>query len=49
MTLDGATNMRNISEENIFRSTVWSAFGMDKEGQGYRACQNYGPMYKWYT
>ena len=24
----------------------WNAFGMDKEGQDYRACAAYGPMYK---
>ena len=33
-------------EEKIFRPAVWSAFGMDKEGQDYRACATYGPMYK---
>ena len=25
---------------------VWSAFGMDKEGQDYRACAAYGPLYR---
>ncbi|HHU7971354.1 hypothetical protein, partial [Klebsiella pneumoniae] len=24
----------------------WAAHGMDIEGQDYRACQNYGPLYK---
>lgn len=38
--------MHNVEEEKIFRPAAWSAFGMDKEGQDYRACQNYGPMYK---
>lgn len=39
-------NMHNIEEEKIFRPAAWNSFGMDKEGQDYRACQNYGPMYK---
>ena len=39
-------SMHNVPEENIFRPAAWNAFGMDKEGQDYRACQNYGPMYK---
>ncbi|MBQ3017659.1 MAG: L-fucose isomerase [Clostridia bacterium] len=38
--------MHNVPEEKIFRPAVWNAFGMDKEGQDYRACQAYGPMYK---
>ena len=38
--------MHNGEEEKIFRPAAWNAFGMDKEGQDYRACQNYGPMYK---
>lgn len=38
--------MHNVDEEKIFRPAAWNAFGMDKEGQDYRACQNYGPMYK---
>ena len=40
--------MHNVSEEKIFRPSAWNAFGMDKEGQDYRACQTYGPMYKTY-
>ncbi|NLK74763.1 MAG: L-fucose isomerase [Clostridiales bacterium] len=39
-------SMHNVPEEMIFRPAVWNAFGMDKEGQDYRACQTYGPMYK---
>ena len=39
-------SMHNIDEENIFRPAAWNAFGMDKEGQDYRACNVYGPMYK---
>ena len=30
----------------IFRPAAWNAFGMDKEGQDYRACAAYGPLYK---
>ena len=39
-------SMHNIDEEKVFRPAAWNAFGMDKEGQDYRACQAYGPMYK---
>lgn len=38
--------MHNVPEEDIFRPSAWNAFGMDKEGQDYRACATYGPMYK---
>ena len=38
--------MHNVPEEKIFRPAAWNAFGMDKEGQDYRACKTYGPMYK---
>ncbi|MBO5197404.1 MAG: L-fucose isomerase [Lachnospiraceae bacterium] len=38
--------MHNVPEEKIFRPAAWNAFGMDKEGQDYRACMNYGPLYK---
>ncbi len=38
--------MHNVDEEKIFRPAAWNAFGMDKEGQDYRACAAYGPMYK---
>lgn len=36
----------NIDEDQIYRPAAWNAFGMDKEGQDYRACETYGPMYK---
>ena len=39
-------SMHNVDKEDIFRPAVWSAFGMDKEGADYRACQTYGPLYK---
>lgn len=38
--------MHNVPEDRIFRPAAWNAFGMDKEGQDYRACAAYGPMYK---
>ena len=39
-------SMHNVPEEKIFRPAAWNAFGMDKEGADYRACENYGPLYK---
>ncbi len=38
--------MHNVEDKNIFRPAAWGAFGMDKEGADYRACQTYGPLYK---
>lgn len=38
--------MHNVDEVDIYRPAAWNAFGMDKEGQDYRACAAYGPMYK---
>ena len=38
--------MHNVPEEKIFRPAAWNAFGMDKEGADFRACKNYGPLYK---
>ena len=38
--------MHNIPDEMIFRPSSWNAFGMDKEGSDYRACKNYGALYK---
>ena len=37
--------MHNVEESKIFRPAAWSAFGMDKEGSDYRACDTYGPIY----
>ena len=37
--------MHNVEEGKIFRPASWSAFGMDKEGSDYRACDTYGPLY----
>ena len=38
--------MHNVPEDKIFRPAAWNAFGMDKEGADFRACRNFGPMYK---
>ncbi|WP_213990269.1 L-fucose isomerase [Sodalis sp. dw_96] len=38
--------MHNVPEEQIYRPTAWAAHGMDPEGQDYRACENYGALYK---
>ena len=37
--------MHNIADKDIFRPAAWNAFGMDKEGADYRACENFGPIY----
>ena len=38
--------MHNVPEDKIYRHSAWSAHGMDFEGADYRACANYGPLYK---
>ena len=38
--------MHNVDEEQIFRPAAWNAFGSDPEGADYRACKNFGPLYK---
>ena len=38
--------MHNVADKDIFRPACWNAFGMDKEGADYRACRNFGPLYK---
>ena len=38
--------MHNVKDDDIFRPAAWNAFGMDQEGADYRACANYGPIYK---
>jgi L-fucose isomerase len=38
--------MHNVPEEQIYRPSSWNAFGMENEGADYRACRNYGPLYK---
>jgi len=39
-------SMHNVPEQDVFRPAAWNAFGQDKEGQDYRACDTYGPLYK---
>ena len=39
-------NMHNVDEDKIFRPSAWNAFGENKEGSDYRACANFGPIYK---
>lgn len=40
-------NMHNVDENKIFRPHAWSAFGTeDLESADYRACAEYGPLYK---
>ena len=40
-------NMHNVPDEKIFRPHCWSGFGTeDKESADYRACAEYGPLYK---
>lgn len=38
--------MHNLEDKDIFRPSAWNGFGQDKEGQDYRACANFGPLYK---
>lgn len=40
--------MHNVAEEKLFRPNAWHAFGIDESSMGadYRACANYGPMYR---
>jgi L-fucose isomerase len=39
-------SMHNLSEEQLFRPTLWDAFGaMDPQGADYRACASLGPLY----
>ena len=38
--------MHNVEEEKIFRPSAWNSFGEEKEGSDYRACENFGPLYK---
>lgn len=39
--------MHNVSDEKIFRPSSWTMFGSkDLEGADFRACKNFGPLYK---
>ncbi len=37
--------MHNVAPEAIYRPTAWAALGMDIEGQDFRACSVFGPLY----
>lgn len=40
-------NMHNVPADKIFRPHAWNAFGTENaEGADYRACANYGALYK---
>jgi len=40
-------NMHNVAAGKIFRPHAWAAFGTEApEAADYRACQNYGPLYR---
>jgi L-fucose isomerase len=40
-------SMHNVPEDQIFRPSMWGAFGVhDLQGADYRACAAYGPLYK---
>ena len=39
--------MHNVAGKEVFRPGVWNAFGtQDPEGGDYRACANFGPVYR---
>jgi L-fucose isomerase len=39
--------MHNVPEDKIFRPSAWNAFGTSGlEGADYRACTNFGPLYR---
>jgi L-fucose isomerase len=38
--------MHNVDSKDIYRPSTWSAFGQEAEGADYRACQNFGPLYR---
>lgn len=39
--------MHNVPDEAIFRPSAWGLFGaMDQQGADYRACANFGPLYR---
>jgi len=38
--------MHNVDEKQLFQPSAWKAFGQDPESADYRACLNFGPLYK---
>ena len=40
-------NMHNVAEGRVYRPSAWNEFGTScAEGADYRACANFGPLYK---
>lgn len=40
-------HMHNLADDQMFRPAAWNAFGTaDPEGADFRACGNFGPLYK---
>ena len=41
-------SIHNVPDEKIYRPQSWSGFGIgdDKTSTDYRACKEYGPLYK---
>jgi L-fucose isomerase len=40
-------NMHNVPAEKVYRPSAWNAFGTEGlEGADYRACKNFGPLYR---
>ncbi len=39
-------SMHNVPPGKLFRPSAWASFGQEPEGADYRACANYGPIYK---
>jgi L-fucose isomerase len=38
--------MHNVDPDSLFRPSAWGMFGMDPEGADFRACGNFGPLYR---
>ncbi|HXP96498.1 MAG TPA: L-fucose isomerase [Telmatospirillum sp.] len=38
--------MHNVDPASVFRPSAWAMFGMDQEGADFRACGNFGPLYR---
>ena len=40
-------DMHNVDPSRVFRPSSWSRFGThEPQGADYRACANYGPLYR---
>lgn len=40
-------DMHNVPDDRIFRPSVWARFGgLEPQGADYRACANFGPLYR---